>query len=91
MAKSKIHRQQQPPETNSNTPLIAAAGASALSGSVGVTLTSFPPEDKSFYCKFVKGFNIFKMILFIIVVIVIVYLLYKFFIASKQGKSTKKR
>lgn len=59
--------------------IAAGVGGAVVSGAGGVTVSSCPADDQSFYCKFVRGFNIFKMILFIVVILVIVYVLYKMF------------
>lgn len=68
----------------------AAVGAVALGGMIsgagGTTITTCKDGDDSFYCKFVKGFNIFKMILFIIAVLVIVYMLWKAFGSGKKRR-----
>lgn len=81
---------QQPQQDNTALGATAlAAGGSLLGGAGGATITSCPPEDNSFYCQFVKGFNIFKMLLFIIVILVVGYFLYTTFFGST--KSAKRR
>lgn len=71
---------QQPPMTATDKVGIAAGvGGAIMSGAGGTTVTTCPPEDNSFYCKFVKGFNIFKMLLVILAVIIGVVMLYYFF------------
>lgn len=59
---------------------LVAGGASAVGSGVasagGTTVTTCPPGDTSFYCQFVKGFNIFKMLLFIIGVLVVLYVIW---------------
>lgn len=50
----------------------AAALGGAVAGAGGVTVSTCPPEDKSFYCQFVKGFNIFKMILSILLILAVI-------------------
>ena len=90
--RSKQANQTEPPEqpSGSGTALLAGAvGSSMVSNAGGATITTCPPEDKSFYCNFVKGFNIFKMILFIIVVLTIAYVLYKVFLGSNGSKTRK--
>jgi hypothetical protein len=51
----------------------ATALGSVVSGAGGTTITSCPTGDTSFYCRFVKGFNIFKMILVILIVLVFIF------------------
>ena len=46
--------------------------SSVMSGAGGTTVTSCPPGDNSFYCRFVKGFNVFKMILVILVILILI-------------------
>ncbi len=78
--------------SNYTAPILATAapvGVAALSGAGGTTITSCPPDDNSFYCNFVKGFNIFKMILFIIVILVVIYIIYALF--GKARKSSRRR
>lgn len=57
-----------------------SAVAGGVSSAGGTTITSCPADDKSFYCQFIKGFNLFKMILFIIAFIIAIYVLYKMFV-----------
>ena len=93
MAKARVKTQptQQPPpgapqDTTGKLGLIAGAGGALTAGAGGTTVTSCPPDDNSFYCTFVKGFNIFKMILFIIAILIgIVFIWYQF----KSPKSKK--
>ena len=70
--------------------LVAGAvgvGALATAGAGGDTVTTCPPTDNSFYCKFVKDFNMFKMVLFMLLIIgVIVFLIYYFMKSSKKRK-----
>lgn len=68
---------QDPNATGASTGLIAgAAGASLLSGAGGTTITSCQSGDTSAYCKFVKGFNILKMILSVLGFVIIAVILY---------------
>jgi hypothetical protein len=71
---------------SSNALLVGAAGASLLSGAGGTTIVSCRDGDNSFYCKFVKGFNIIKMILFVIVLILVGYFAYKMFFSENGSK-----
>jgi hypothetical protein len=66
--------------------LLGAGVASGISSAGGTTVTTCPPEDKSFYCQFVKGFNIFKMILFIIGILIVIYIVYLIFFSTKKFK-----
>lgn len=74
---------------------VAAGGASALGGGLasagGATITSCPAEDKSFYCTFVKGFNIFKMVLFILGVVFILYVLYSSAVSNGKSGTGRRR
>lgn len=85
--------QQQPqesPATNMGTILAAGAGA-GIANAGGTTITTCGKDDNSFYCQFVKGFNIFKMILFIIGILVIVYILYTIWAASRKSTGRGRR
>ena len=62
------------------------AGGLLGSGAGGTTVTTCPPEDKSFYCMFVKGFNIFKMIFVIIAFLVVAWILYKAFAGGAKKR-----
>lgn len=64
--------------------IAGVAGASLLSGAGGTTISTCKDEDTSFYCKFTRGFNIFKMILSIVAFLVIAFVLYKIFLGSKS-------
>lgn len=69
-----------------NTALLgtgAAAVGGAMAGAGGTTLTTCPPDDKSFYCQFVKGFNIFKMLLVIFGVLIVIGFIVLMFIRKK--------
>lgn len=66
-------------------PAAAAGGAVALADAGGSTVTKCDGENaNSFYCKFVQGFNIFKMVLFIIIVLVLLYFIWSWFKKSKK-------
>jgi hypothetical protein len=73
-----------------NNPGLTAGLASGVAGGVmnagGVTVSSCPADDQSFYCKFVRGFNVFKMLLFIIFIIVAAYFIYIMFFANKKKR-----
>jgi hypothetical protein len=70
--------------TGTATGAIAAlAIGGATSGAGGTTITSCPPGDESMYCKFVKGFNIFKMIVFILTVLGSVYFVIKMLMVKR--------
>lgn len=81
--------------TPSISPAVATGGAgltaiTAVQGAGGMTITSCPPDDTSFYCKFVKWFNMFKMLLVVLsIVITIGIIAYVFW--PKKGKLLKKR
>lgn len=68
----------------------AAGGASALGGALGtaggMTVTSCPSGDTSFYCTFVKWFNMLKMVLFIIGVIIVIYVMHSLWRSSSVNK-----
>jgi hypothetical protein len=81
MAKARARTSPPPPQedTTGKLGLVAGAGGLLAGGAGGATVTTCPPEDTSFYCKFVKGFNIFKMILFIVAILIgIVFIWYLF-------------
>lgn len=63
------------------------AGGMLGSGAGGTTTTSCPPEDKSFYCQFVHGFNILKMLFVIIAFLFILWIFWKAF----SGGSKRRR
>lgn len=72
------------------------AGAALIGGTALGAMTSGAggaPEcksgDTSFYCNFVKGFNIFKMIIFILIILVVIWFIYKMMTAKKSGKGRK--
>ena len=75
-------------QDNLNQPQTAApaavAGASLLSGAGGFTMTSCASGDESFYCKFVRGFNILKMLLVVIGFVIIAYVLYAAYARNKK-------
>lgn len=80
------------PQNNGTFGALAAGGlAGGLGSAGGVTVSTCPPEDTSFYCKFVKGFNIFKMILFILAIFVVLYFLYKIFVSKSSTKAFRSR
>lgn len=62
--------------------LVAGAGGAIASSAGGTTVTTCPPDDTSFYCKFVKGFNIFKMLLFIVAVLIGIWFVWYLFKAK---------
>ena len=66
--------------------LVGAAGATLLSGAGGTTVVSCKDGDNSFYCKFVRGFNILKMVLVVIVLILLGYFAYKVFFSGNGSK-----
>ena len=70
--------------TGTATGAIAAlALGGATSGAGGTTITSCPPGDETMYCKLVKGFNIFKMILFILTVLGSIYFVIKMLMVKR--------
>lgn len=91
---SNTRPRRQPPQQQPNNELGAAAlaaGGSLIGGAGGTTITSCPADDNSFYCQFVKGFNIFKMILFIIVIAVVGYFIYTMFFSGNGSKGSARR
>lgn len=59
---------------------LLGAGATAIGASgTGTTITTCSSTDQTTYCKFIRAFNIFKMLLFVIGLIVIVYFLIKMY------------
>ena len=81
MARRFSTPQQQ--SSSDNKIALGAAAGGMLGGVGGTTITSCPASDQSFYCKFVRGFNIFKMIIAIIVFVILLYFLYVWFFANK--------
>lgn len=51
----------------------AVVGSGTASAGDG-NLILCPTSDNTFYCQFVRGFNIFKMVLFIITVFIALYI-----------------
>lgn len=79
-------QQQQQSDATQTIASGAAAGlGSALGNAGGMTLTTCTQGDNSFYCQFVRGFNIFKMVLFIIGVLIILYVLYSIWATTKTA------
>lgn len=82
-----------PTQQNQNTTTAGAVaggvGASMVSGAGGTTLVSCSSGDDSFYCKFVKAFNVFKMLLFIVAIVICAYLIYK--MLSSPNPNVRKR
>lgn len=81
-------------QDGTKTGLVATAGAAgvgALSGAGGMTVSSCPPEEKGFYCSFVRGFNILKMILVILAVLVALYFLYVWWRGSNGSKGVSRK
>ena len=69
----------------------SSTGAAVLGGTAIGAMTSgaggapkCKADDTSFYCNFVKGFNIFKMIIFVLVIIVVVWFVVK--MMTTRGK-----
>lgn len=71
-------------DDSANKIAIGSAAGGMLSGVGGTTITSCPASDQSFYCQFVRWFNMFKMVIFIIVFLVVLYFLYQWFVAKKK-------
>lgn len=63
------------------------AGSALLSNAGGITVTSCTAEDNSFYCQFVKGFNVFKMLLFILAILIGGYFLYTMYVSSNSNRT----
>lgn len=70
-------------DDGTKTALIGSGVGALVSGAGGVTVTSCGANDQTFYCKFVRGFNLFKMLFFIIAIIVMVYFLYTMTVKKK--------
>jgi hypothetical protein len=81
MARRGVSSSQQ--SSSDNKIALGAAAGGMLGGVGGTTITSCPATDQSFYCKFVRMFNIIKMIIAIIVFAVLLYFLYVWFFAKK--------
>ena len=63
----------------SNLPLFGFIAGETLVNSGGTTVSVCGPNDNTTYCSIVRGFNIFKMILFIIFILALIsYCLYYF-------------
>lgn len=76
--------------SNSNFPLFGFIAGQSLVNSGGGTLSVCNADDDTYYCNFVRGFNIFKMILFIIFILfIIVYGIYYFIQIFKPTKRSK--
>lgn len=71
-------------QTEDKVGIAAGVGGAIMGGAGGTTLTNCPPEDNSFYCQFVKGFNLFKMLLVIIAVIAVAVFLWYMFKKSRK-------
>lgn len=70
-------------QQSDNKIALGAAAGGMLGGVGGTTLTTCPATDQSFYCKFVRGFNIFRMVLAIIIFLVLLYFVYVWIFAKK--------
>lgn len=79
----RLSKTSQEQSSSDNKIALGAAAGGMLGGVGGTTLTTCPAGDQSFYCKFVRGFNIFRMIIAIILFIVLIYFLYAWFFAKK--------
>jgi hypothetical protein len=69
-----------------NAVVAGAAGVGLLSSAGGTTITTCTNGDDSFYCKFVKGFNMIKMVLFILILLLLGYFAYTLVFAKNQNK-----
>jgi hypothetical protein len=63
--------------------LALGAGTGLVSGAGGSTFMSCPPQDMSFYCKFMRFIGIIKGIVFLIVLVVVLYFLWQWFRGTK--------
>lgn len=79
----RLSKTSQEQSSSDNKIALGSATGGMLGGVGGTTLTTCPSSDQSFYCKFVRGFNIFRMIIAIILFIVLIYFLYVWFFAKK--------
>lgn len=75
----------------------AGEGVAVLGGAAVGAMTASAggnPEckagDNSFYCNFVRGFNIFKMILFVVVILIVAFFIYKM-MSNKKGSGSGKK
>jgi hypothetical protein len=77
---------------NSNFPLFGFLAGESLANSGGSTLSVCGPNDNTYYCEFVRDFNIFKMILFILFILFIIgygiYYFIQIFKLTKRSKSS---
>lgn len=76
MARRKL-RSSDATSTQMIGSVAGGAVAAGVSSAGGTTVTTCPPGDTSFYCTFVKGFNILKMVLFILSILLLAYLFIK--------------
>jgi len=87
MAKKNNRNSDYQQQNNSElTSGLTAGVAGGVMNAGGFTISSCPANDQSFYCKFVRWFNMFKMVLFIIFVIVMIYFLYIMFFSNKKKR-----
>lgn len=75
MAKTRS-RSAPPSDGNTTGLLVGAAGASVVAGAGGSTVTVCKSDDQTTYCKFVRWFNIFKMVFTFVIVFILAYFLY---------------
>jgi hypothetical protein len=74
--------------SSSAVPLIGAAAAGGIMATNGAgTTESCPTSDTTFYCKFVRFFSMFKMLLFIGIVIAVIAFIIYFLMKKKSGKT----
>lgn len=86
-ARSSTRRARSDGESGAGGLVAGAVAGGLVSGAGGSTLTTCKSDDTSFYCTFVRWFNMFKMVLYMIVVLVIIVVLWKAFGgASKKMK-----
>ena len=69
---------------------VAALGTAATSGAGGTTISTCYDDDTRYYCKFVRFFNMFKMLIFIVICIIVVGLLIYFFSRASFAKKSKR-
>lgn len=71
--------------TMDKTAIAAGVGSAVVSGAGGVTVSSCPPDDNSFYCKMTRWFNLFKMLIAFLAVLGVIYVLWVMFRGTSQN------
>jgi hypothetical protein len=76
---------------NDTGSMLAAGVGAGMSSTGGTTLSMCNSGDDSFYCKFIRFFNMLKMIIFLIVLVVVIYFVYNTFVSNTSLFSGKRR